>query len=63
MHEFVELGVKVGSRLVFVRLGWTTASRHGVVEHHRRSAADEPIMPVTAEDHGGCPDHSSEAHV
>jgi hypothetical protein len=25
-----------------------------------RSAANEPIIPAIAEDHGGCPDHSSE---
>jgi hypothetical protein len=28
-----------------------------------RRAADEPIMPATAEDYGGCQDHSSEAYA
>lgn len=35
MHEFVELGVQVGSRFEPVPLSWTTASRPGVVAHHR----------------------------
>lgn len=35
MHEFVELGVQVGSRFEPVRLSWTTASRLGMVAYHR----------------------------
>ena len=38
MHAFVEMGVQVGLRLL-VQLSWTTASRHGVVVHHRYKRA------------------------
>ena len=38
MHAFVEVGVQVGSEVVFVRLSWTTASQHGVVVHRHERA-------------------------
>jgi hypothetical protein len=53
MHAFVELGVKVGSRLVLIRLSRTTALRHGIVVHHcykraRPANRGQPLQKIMA---------------
>ena len=40
--------------IVLVQLSWTTASRHGVVAHHRYERQTSRSRQATAEDHGGC---------
>jgi len=59
MHVFIELGVKVGSRLC----SYSSAGRQprGIASfvRHRTSA---PVVASHCRDYGGCPDHSSEAH-
>jgi len=55
IHAFVELGVQVGSRLCSHSLAeCRTASL--------RARQTSQSWPATAEDHGGCLDHSERAH-
>jgi hypothetical protein len=63
MYAAVELGVKVGSRLLPVPLSWTTASRHCLGVHyryeHETANHDQQLQNVAA----GCAEHSSDTPV